>query len=66
MSRFELSGREKEIIGLKITGLGDKEIAKKLSISYGTVRTHIERAKIKLGCQNTVQLVLTANSLLNI
>ena len=66
MSRFELSGREKEIIGLKITGLGDKEIAKKLSISYGTVRTPIERAKIKLGCQNTVQLVLTANSLLNI
>ena len=43
MTRFELTKREKDVLVLKILGLGDKEIAKKLSISYGTVRTHIER-----------------------
>ena len=63
MAKFELSGREKAVIILKSAGLGDKEIAKELSISYGTVRTYIDRAKIKLGCENTLQLAITANSM---
>ena len=63
MTRFELSRREKDVVILKIAGLGDKEIAKKLAISYGTVRTHIERAKIKLGCESTLQLVIVANNM---
>lgn len=65
MTKFELSDREKAVIILKIAGLGDKEIAEKLSISYGTVRTYIDRAKIKLGCENMLQLVVTANSMFN-
>lgn len=65
MTRFELTKREKDVLVLKILGLGDKEIAKKLSISYGTVRTHIERAKIKWGCSSTIQLLLLANSYFN-
>ncbi len=65
MTKLELSDREKAVIILKIAGLGDKEIAEKLSISYGTVRTYIDRAKIKLGCENMLQLVVTANSMFN-
>ena len=65
MTRFELSNREKDVLILKIAGLGDKEIAKQLKIGYGTVRTHIEKAKIKLGCNSTLQLVILANSMFN-
>ena len=54
----KLTPREKEIIELKIKGLVDKQIAKELGISYGTVRNHIDKAKLKFRCLNTVQLAL--------
>ncbi len=54
----KLTPREKEIIELKIKGLVDKQIAKELGISYGTVRNHIDKAKLKLRCLNTAQLAL--------
>ena len=66
MTRFELSRREKDVVSLKIAGLCDKEIAKELSISYGTVRTHLERAKIKLGCESVIQLAIMAKTMFNI
>ena len=48
MTAKKLSPREKEVIILKMNGLCDKEIAGRLNISYGTVRSHIDRAKLKL------------------
>lgn len=52
----KLSKRESEIIQLKIQGLYDKEIAHQLGISYGTVRNHITKAKLKFACSNIAQL----------
>lgn len=52
----KLSKRESEIIQLKTQGLYDKEIARRLGISYGTVRNHIDKAKLKFACSNTAQL----------
>lgn len=54
----KLTPREKEIIELKIKGLVDKQIANELGIKYGTVRTYIDRLKLKLNCCNTIQLFL--------
>ena len=63
MNEKLITEREKAIIVLKKTGLGDREVAKKLAISYSTVRTHIERAKLKLGCNSTLELVSRANEM---
>ena len=52
-----LSERQKQIIKLKMLGFSDKEISIKLQIGYGTVRTHIDRAKLKLNCVSMTQLV---------
>lgn len=43
-----LSPRESEILELLAQGLAYKEIAGQLSVSYATVRTHIERIYTKL------------------
>ena len=62
MTKRVLTQREKDILALKLKGLGDKEIANKLSISYSTVRTHIDKAKYKYGCSSTLLLLLRAKS----
>jgi len=66
MYKAVLTEREKDILALKLDGLIDKEVAKRLAISYSTVRTHINRARLKCGCESTLQLILQANDLLNI
>ena len=40
---MKASQRQLEILHLAASGLTDKEIAQSLSISYRTVRTHMER-----------------------
>ena len=57
MTKGILTAREMDIIALKMNGLCDKEVAEQLAISYSTVRTHIDRARLKLGCSNTMQLL---------
>lgn len=44
----QLLPRESEILELLARGLAYKEIADRLSVSYATVRTHIERIYVKL------------------
>jgi DNA-binding CsgD family transcriptional regulator len=51
-----LSAREREVAHLATTGLGDKDIARRLGISPTTVRTHIDNAYRKLGVNNRVAL----------
>jgi len=43
-----LSGREMEILALLAEGLSNKEIASRLNVSSGTVRTHVEHILRKL------------------
>ncbi|MBR6099202.1 helix-turn-helix transcriptional regulator [bacterium] len=62
MNKRILTKREKDILALKIKGLGDKEIAKVLSISYSTVRTHLDKARYKYNCPTTLMLILRAKS----
>ena len=47
-----LSNREMEILQLVIEGISYPDIAEKLSISYGTVRTHVKNIFEKLHVKN--------------
>lgn len=56
-----LSPREQEILQYLSEGYLYKEIANKLTISYSTVRTHIERIYTKLHVQSRAQAVAKLN-----
>ena len=51
-----LSPREQEVVSLVCKGLGDKEVARLLNISFTTVRTHLNHALKKLDCANRTEL----------
>ncbi len=52
-----LSEREKEIVRLLATGLSNKEIGKKLSISHRTADTHRTNIMKKLGVKNVAGVI---------
>lgn len=52
-----LSCREREVLGLIVEGLGNKQVAAKLGLSVRTVETHRDRLKRKLGIRTTVGLI---------
>ena len=52
-----LTARERDVVGLVVEGLLDKEIAFRLGISYTTVRTHIDRSFHKLGVGSRSKLI---------
>jgi DNA-binding NarL/FixJ family response regulator len=60
-----LSPRETAVAGLAAQGLADKEIARRLNVSFATVRAHLDNAFAKLGVRNRTQLasVLHASEL---
>jgi len=49
MRDSELSGREREILGLVAEGLTNREIAQALTISHNTVKVHLSNVFEKLG-----------------
>lgn len=53
-----LTERENEIGELLTQGLTNKEIARKLSVSRETVKTHLKRLFIKLGVHRRTQVIL--------
>lgn len=53
----KLTVRELEVARLKASGLADKEIANELGISYGTVRTHIDKMCLKVNAVNITQAI---------
>jgi DNA-binding NarL/FixJ family response regulator len=55
-----LTHRELEIVRLVGTGIGNKEIARRLGVSLATVRTHLNNVYGKLGPANRVELALYA------
>lgn len=55
---LSLTSREREIAQLVADGLSDKEIAANLSMSLGTVRTHLHRAYARNGLAGRVSLVV--------
>ncbi len=52
----QLTAREQEVVSLVCKGLGDKEVARLLNISFTTVRTHLNHALKKLDCANRTEL----------
>ena len=55
-----LTVRELEVLTLIAAGLNNPEIAEHLTLSAGTVKTHISHLLAKLDARDRVQLVLQA------
>lgn len=48
-SRFRLSNRELDVLSALMTGTKDKQIARELGVSVGTVRAYLKSVRAKLG-----------------
>ena len=55
-----LTPRELEVIRHVATGAGNAEIAKQLTLSEATIKTHLNRAMAKLGLNSRAQAVVLA------
>jgi LuxR family maltose regulon positive regulatory protein len=58
-----LTGRELEVVGALVEGLSYPEIAERLVISTGTVKTHVSHIYSKLGVQGRLEAIRRAQEL---
>jgi DNA-binding NarL/FixJ family response regulator len=55
-----LTAREREVVGAVVRGLDNTAIAKEMFLSPLTVKTHVNRAMMKVGARDRAQLVSLA------
>ncbi|MFF2805655.1 response regulator [Streptomyces sp. NPDC058000] len=60
LPRAALTDREEEVLRWMATGLSNPEIAKSLTVSLETVKTHVGNVLAKLGAQNRTHAVVIA------
>jgi DNA-binding CsgD family transcriptional regulator len=58
VSKLSLSPRQAEVIQRILSGRSDKQIAMDLQIGLPTVRTHLNRAFLRFGVQDRIELVI--------
>ena len=58
-----LSEREREVLKLLAEGLSNREIAERLIVAEGTIKTHVHNIYGKLGVANRVQAITRAREL---
>src|SRR6266571_3715789 len=58
-----LTEREREVLGLLSTGASNREIARRLVVSLGTVKKHVSNICGKLGVQSRMQAIARARAL---
>jgi DNA-binding NarL/FixJ family response regulator len=59
-SLSQLTEREREVMTLAGIGLSNEEIARRLTVSPLTAKTHVSRTMVKLGVRDRAQLVVLA------
>jgi serine-type D-Ala-D-Ala carboxypeptidase/endopeptidase (penicillin-binding protein 4) len=59
-ARFELTPRQREVLGLIVEGLDNREIAARLGITERTARAHVSAVLERLGAANRTQAAVTA------
>ena len=59
-TRHQLTPRQREVLGLIVEGLDNREIAGRLGISERTARAHVSAVLERLGASNRTQAAVTA------